>query len=232
MWNSALRLMRKESFLLLAFLLASSLMLASAFVTEEVLEGDATRLDWRIIRLFRDPADPSLPLGPAWLQEAMRDITSLGSTVVLSTIVIVVVLYLVLAGRRAAALLLLIAVMGGQIISTLGKLAIDRPRPELPDWAPRVVTASFPSGHAMLSAVTYLTLGALLARVEVRTTLRVYFVCVAILLTISVGVSRVYLGVHWPSDVLAGWAVGSAWALICWAVAIWLQRRGNVERPD
>jgi undecaprenyl-diphosphatase len=81
----------------------------------------------------------------------------------------------------------------------------------------------------MLSAVTYLTLGALLARVEANRRGKLYVVSVAILLTLLVGCSRLYLGVHYPTDVLAGWVVGSAWAILCWTVAAWLQRRGQVE---
>src|SRR5438105_1187835 len=221
MWSSIVQLVRKESVLLFVFFLISGLVLLFALITEEVLEGDTAALDRRIIHLFRDPADPSLPLGPPWLHEAMRDVTSLGSTVVLAAVLILVSLYLLLSNNRAAALLLFVAVVGGQIISTAIKWGIDRPRPDLPDWAPHVVTPSFPSGHAMLSTVTYLTIGALLARVEQRTMLRVYYVAVAIFLTVSVGISRVYLGVHWPTDVLAGWVVGSAWALACWAAGIW-----------
>jgi undecaprenyl-diphosphatase len=92
-----------------------------------------------------------------------------------------------------------------------------------------VSTLSFPSGHAMGSAVTYLTLGALLARTQPRRHIKIYVLTVAVLLTLMVGISRVYLGVHWPTDVLAGWCAGSAWALICWTVALWLQRRGGIE---
>jgi undecaprenyl-diphosphatase len=232
MWSSIVRLARKDAALLFIFFLVSGLVLVFALVTEEVLEGDTAALDRRIIQLFRDPANPSLPLGPPGLHEAMRDVTSLGSTVVLAGVLILVSLYLLLSNNRAAALLLFVAVVGGQIISTVVKWSIDRARPDVPDWAPHVASASFPSGHAMLSAVTYLTLGALLARIEEHAILRVYFVSVAMFLTISVGISRIYLGVHWPTDVLAGWAIGSAWALCCSAVAMWLQRRHALERPN
>jgi undecaprenyl-diphosphatase len=231
MLKSIAQLVRKELLLLILLLLISVLVLVFLGVADEVLEGDARNFDRWIIHLFRDPLDPTRPLGPSWLVEAMRDVTSLGSTVVLATLVILVVVYLLIVRKYAMALLVAAAVIGGQVMSTLVKLTIDRPRPDFPDWAPKVFTASFPSGHAMLSAVTYLTLGVLLARTQPTPTLRIYFVAVAILLTLSVGVSRVYLGVHWPTDVIAGWTVGSAWALICWAVALWLQRRGTVDKP-
>jgi undecaprenyl-diphosphatase len=226
-----LRYVRKEQVLLLLLLTASLLILFFGSIAEEVLEGHTAALDFRILQLFRNPADPSQPLGPPWLKEAMRDLTSLGSTVVLALVFLIVLTYLLFARKRAAALLFSIAVLGGQAASTLLKWAIERPRPGLPEWAPRVVTASFPSGHAMLSAVTFLTLGALLTRVEARPPLRVYFISVAVFLTVLVGISRIYLVVHWPTDVLAGWALGSAWALLCWTVAVWLQRRGSVEQP-
>jgi undecaprenyl-diphosphatase len=134
--------------------------------------------------------------------------------------------------RKAhAALFVVAAVGGGMLLSTLLKMGFDRPRPDLVPHGALVYTASFPSGHATLSAVVYLTLGALLARVQPRFVLKFYLLGLAIVLTVTVGVSRVYLGVHWPTDVLAGWALGAAWALFCWAAALWLQRRGQVEGP-
>jgi len=135
----------------------------------------------------------------------------------------------VLSRRRAAALLVLVAVAGGMLLSTLLKLGFERPRPDLVPHAVEVYTASFPSGHAMLSAVTWLTLGALLMRVEPRRRVKAFVLAMAVLTTLLVGASRIYLGVHWPTDVLAGWCIGAAWALICWLAALWLQRRGRVE---
>jgi undecaprenyl-diphosphatase len=115
------------------------------------------------------------------------------------------------------------------LLSTLLKLGFERPRPDLVPHAVVVYTASFPSGHAMLSAVTWLTLGALLMRVEPRRRVKAYVLALAVLTTLLVGASRIYLGVHWPTDVLAGWCIGAAWALMCWLAALWLQRRGRVE---
>jgi undecaprenyl-diphosphatase len=91
------------------------------------------------------------------------------------------------------------------------------------------MTASFPSGHSMLSAVVFLTLGGLLARYTIQKRLKVYVLALSILATLLVGCSRVYLGVHWPTDVLAGWTAGSSWALFCWLIALLLQKRGQVE---
>ncbi len=116
-------------------------------------------------------------------------------------------------------------------MSTLLKQLFSRPRPDLVPHESFVYTASFPSGHSMMAAVTYLTLGALLARVQPRRQVKAYLLVLAALVTLLVGISRVYLGVHWPTDVLAGWAAGAIWALLSWLVARWLQRRGQVE-PD
>ncbi len=172
--------------------------------------------DTEILLFFRTPGDPADPIGPVWLEEAMRDLTSLGSTSVLIFAVAVSIVYLLLAGRPSLAVFILVAVVGGQLLSSVLKLGIERPRPELVPHLAQVYTLSFPSGHAMLSAVTYLTLGSLLARAMPSRALKVYVMAVAVVATLLVGVSRVYLGVHWPSDVLAGWCAGSAWAMLCW----------------
>jgi undecaprenyl-diphosphatase len=222
---------RREFGWLLGIGLAAGLALAFGLLAEMVLGGGATALDRRILLLFRDPANPARGIGPAWLAEAMRDLTSLGSTLVLGIILLSVLGYLLMAGKRRAMLLVLVSVLGGQVLSTLLKMAFERPRPDLVPNAPQVFTASFPSAHAMLSAVTYLTLGALLMRLEIRRSLKAYVLSLAVVLTVVVGASRVYLGVHWPTDVLAGWCVGTAWAILCWTIALRLQRRGEVEPP-
>jgi undecaprenyl-diphosphatase len=199
-------------------------------IAGEVIEGDVTRFDRTLLLALRSAGDPSDPLGPRWFEEAARDVTGLGGTTILTFVTLAAIAYLLMTRKRHAALLVLAAVGGGMLMSTLLKLGFARPRPDLVPHGARVYTASFPSGHAMLSAVTYLTLGALLARVQPRRRIKAFFLGLAILLTIVIGMSRVYLGVHWPSDVLAGWSGGAAWAALCWFVALQLQRRGDVEQ--
>jgi undecaprenyl-diphosphatase len=148
--------------------------------------------------------------------------------VVLCFLLAATVGYLLLVRRRGTALLVVGSMLGGTVISFGLKLLFNRPRPDIPGGI-QVFTASFPSSHAMLSAVTFLTLGAIMTRVAAGARLKAYFMGLAVFLTVVVGLSRVYIGVHYATDVLAGWCVGSAWAVLCWIVALRLQRRGQVE---
>ena len=200
-------------------------------IAGEVVEGETTAWDRRLLLALRSAADPAMPWGPAWVQEMARDFTALGGVAVLTLMTLAVIGYLLLAGKRYAAVAVLVAVAGGLILSSLLKLGFDRARPELVPHGSFVYTTSFPSGHSMMAAVTYLTLGAMLARVEASLRMKIYLLSVAVFLTVLVGVSRVYLGVHWPTDVAAGWAGGAAWALACSLVMRRLQRRGQVEPP-
>lgn len=208
------------------------LVLASlvALLAGLVARGSTAALDRALLLGLRAPGDPTDPLGPAFVEEAMRDVTALGGHVVLTLVTLAVAFYLLLAGKRGAALLVIVAVGGGMLLSTGLKLVVDRARPDLVPHGQHVYTASFPSGHAMISASTYLTLGLLVARLSQRRRAKAFAVGMAVLVTLGVGVSRVYLGVHWPSDVLAGWTAGGAWAALVWVVALRLQDRGQVER--
>lgn len=196
-------------------------------MAEVARDAEPHAFDTEILLAFREPGNPAEPIGPAWVEEAVRDLTGLGSVSVLVFIVTAAIGFLLVTRRPAAALFVLFAIAGGQVLSSLLKLGIDRPRPDLVPHLTEVYTLSFPSGHAMLSAVTYLTLGALIARITPGRAASAYVLCVAILATFLVGASRVYLGVHWPSDVLAGWCAGAAWAMACWLVAQWALRRGS-----
>lgn len=201
-------------------------LLAFLELAEEVGEGEAERFDAVVLLALRTAGDPADPLGPRWVEIMFRDLTSLGSHAVLATFVLITAGFLLVNGRRAAALLVGLSVTGGMLLSAVLKWTYRRPRPDLVAPLAEVSTASFPSGHAMLAAVTYLTLGALLASVLPQRRLRVYVFAIACVLTVVVGASRVYLGVHWPTDVLAGWCAGAAWAMLCWVASERLQRRG------
>lgn len=200
-----------------------------AVLAGEVLEGDTGRLDRAILLALRNPGDLADPLGPTWFEEVMRDLTALGGTTVLALVTVGVIAYLLLVRRRATALLVAVSVLGATVLSGLLKWGFDRPRPDLVPHGVAVYSQSFPSSHAMLSAAIYLTLGALLARSQERVRVKAFLIGVAVLVTVLVGASRIYLGVHWPTDVLGGWAVGAAWASASWLVMLWLQRRGEVE---
>lgn len=188
-------------------------------LTGEVLEGETRAFDEGVLLMLRDPADPAMPRGPAWLTKMMVDITALGGVTVLTLLVTLVVVYLALRQKYRTALFVTASILGGWALSSAMKLGIARPRPEVVQHLVEVNDMSFPSGHAMLSAITYLTLGAMLSRLEERASLRYFFPLVAVVLTLIIGLSRIYLGVHYPTDVLGGWAAGMVWACGSWFVA-------------
>ena len=208
-----------------------ALVLAVAFclllfrgIAEEVGEGDTRVVDRTIMYALRTPGNAARPIGPDWLNIAAIDITSLGSVTVLSIIVLLVTGLFLSFRRWREALLLLLASGGGLILTNILKDVFQRDRPPAVLHAVRAINASFPSGHATLSATVFLTLGALIAHFAERRRVRVYALAAGVILSLLVGCSRVYLGVHWPTDVLAGWCVGSAWALLWWGAAIFWER--------
>lgn len=194
-----------------------------------VAGGGGRAFDEALLLVFRDPADLSVPLGPAWLHETARDITALGSDGVVGLVLFAIAGQSLLAGRRRAAVLAAVAVGGGLLLASLLKGSIDRPRPALVPHLTEVFTTSFPSSHAMMSAVAYFTLGALLTRVRPGGPAPAYVMTSAAAVVFLVGVSRVYLGVHWPTDVMAGWSAGTAWAALCWAGFSWRGRAADAE---
>jgi undecaprenyl-diphosphatase len=233
-WQRLWRGSRPEAWLLCSAFAIAGLLLAFGLIAAEVIEGEPLAVDRAILLLFRDRVHGAAPLGPAWLQSAARDVTALGSHTVIGIVVFTVAGYFVLARQRASAWLVLGAVIGGVVLNNLLKTGFDRPRPDSVSHAVQVFTPSFPSGHATLSAITYLTVGALLARLHPCHKMPSFFMLIALAVTALVGISRIYLGVHYPTDVLAGWCLGSAWALVCWSLATWLegrQRSRPAEQP-
>lgn len=188
-------------------------------LTSEMLEGETRTFDESILFFLRQPDDLSIPIGPGWLTHVVDDITSLGGTKVLLLITALTIIYLLIVRQRSVGVFVSLSVVGGWAISTILKIGIARPRPEIVPHLISVNDLSFPSGHAMVSTVTYLTLGALLSRIQTTRAARVYFIAVAVFLSVIIGLSRIYLGVHYPTDVLGGWCAGASWAMFCWILA-------------
>jgi undecaprenyl-diphosphatase len=216
---------QKEIAPLVLLLVAAALIVGFAKIAGELAQGDLHGFDRALLLSLRQPGDPAKPLGPLWLQVAARDVTSLGSPAVLTILTVAALGFLALKRQWSDAAFVLLSICGGTAVSSALKGFVQRARPDFAAEVAQTQTYSFPSGHAFLSAVTFLTLGALLARVQREPGLKAYMLGVAIALTIVVGLSRLYLGVHWPTDVLAGWCAGAAWAILCWSAADRLQRR-------
>jgi undecaprenyl-diphosphatase len=175
---------------------------------------------------------------PEFWQEVGRDITGLGGTATITLLVSAVVGFLCIGERWRAALFVVVSVLGGLAISLILKELYERPRPDMFEHRSHVHTPSFPSGHSTNSAIAYFTMAVLLAKLVDRPLLKGYIFFVGLLVPVLVGISRVFVGVHWPTDVIAGWTIGLAWGLLVWAAATWLQRSGRMEqdtavdRPD
>jgi undecaprenyl-diphosphatase len=198
----------------------------------KIRKGGTDEIDSQILRALRKPDDPAVPIGPSWLPEVARDITALGSGADLTLVSATLVGYLCLNRRFRAAGFLIASVGSGLLLCRLLKDFFVRRRPTAVKPLTHFDPESFPSGHSMGSAVVYLTLGGLISRQFGGWVTKVYLLSVALLTTLLVGMSRLYLGVHYPSDVLAGWAAGSLWSGACAQAARWLQRQGAVEPPE
>lgn len=218
-WLRWRKLERKEITWLLVGLGVCLLLFVFLRLASEVLEGDTQTLDTKILVALRNAADPSKTIGPTWVEFAMMDLTALGGPTVLGLVVFAVVGFLALQTRYRTALVVLFTAATGEIANYAMKSAFMRPRPTIVPHLRDVVSTSFPSGHAMESAIIYLTLGAMLMRVAERRLTKVYVLAMAGVLTFLVGISRVFLGVHYPSDVIGGWIIGFVWASICWLAA-------------
>ena len=218
---------RNELGAVAALLVLAGGALAFLDLSEDVAEGDTTAFDLAVLKALRLPGDPNSLVGPRWLHLAAVDVTALGSVTVLGLIVTLAVAFLASLKRWSEALLVLVGAGGGVAISQGLKQLFGRARPDLAYRAVEAANPSFPSGHAMLSAVVFLTLGALAARFSDLRRIKALALGAAVLLSLLVGASRIYLGVHWTSDVLAGWSLGAAWAMACWMAAWWWERRSG-----
>lgn len=204
---------------------------AFAWVAEEVGEDEHQHLEERLMVAMRDPANPAEPAGPAWVKQVAIDVSALGGATVIVLLTLLVCGHLLLRGRWRRVLILVFTVAGGHLLSHTLKNVYGRERPDVVPHLAHVDSASFPSGHSLSSSVVYLTIGALLAQAAPRRREKAYLICLAFGLTFSIGLSRVFLGVHYPSDVLAGWSAGAAWALVCWLIASHFHGEGKPE-PD
>jgi len=224
----ALALARSEIAVLAALLVIAFGVMTFADVADDMAEADGQAFDHSVLMAMRPYADdPGRPWGPWWLKEAADDITSLGGISVLGLFATIAVVFLVIQRKRLSAVLLLVGLAGGVMLSEGLKSVFERERPPSAYQAVETINASFPSGHALLSAVFYLTLGVMLTRAFPQRRFKVFVMGVAVLMTLLVGVTRIYLAAHWASDVFAGWSVGAAWAMLLWLFAYAVDRRQN-----
>jgi len=196
----------------------------AAFITS----GHSFAFDTRLVLLFRDPANPAVPIGPSWFQEAVRDMTALGSFVGLFFMTTTATLALWLCGYRHLAVGLVVSLLAALLVSSGLKMAIGRERPDIVAHAALTFTASFPSGHAFLSAVTLLSIAGFVGLASRRDDIKRLCILLAWAMIVLIGLSRIYLGVHWPTDVIGGWCLGVAWSSI--AIA-WLGRKMVASDP-
>lgn len=232
MWTNLRTRLAREQRLLAMFMLIAGFVWAFVKLAGEMVEGETLGVDRAITLLFRQPGNPAVPIGPGWLRDGMIDLTALGSVAVLTLVSVMAVLALLVRRRWRLALMMAAATGGGAIASTVLKGLFARPRPEIVPHLVEVNTLSFPSGHATNSAIVYLTIALVLARNFQDRATRVFILVSAVALVMAIGLTRVFLGVHYPTDVLAGWLVGAAWALAMGAITARLQVRNKVEPPE
>ena len=194
-------------------------------IADEVREAETRTFDEAVLEAIGGRYEG---IGGFW-KEAGRDITAMGGSTVITLMVTFVVVYLFLHGQWKGSLFVLVSVLGGLAISLWLKGQYDRPRPDLFLHQSHTMTPSFPSGHSANSAVAYLAMAILLAKLVKSPAMKAYIFGVGLLIPALVGLSRVFLAVHWPTDVLAGWLIGLSWGLFVWGVATFLQRKGGIE---
>jgi undecaprenyl-diphosphatase len=194
-------------------------------LADEVFEQDTVAIDRGLLLWFRRADDPHIPIGPVWFREAALDATALGSPFILGLIALAAVGFLYFEGQKRVALFAVGALAGGAMVSLLLKQLFQRPRPEVVPHLREVVSTSFPSGHAMGAAVVFLTLAVIFVKAFRSRRAKAFCLGLGVFLALIVGASRVYVGVHYPTDVAGGWLAGTAWALATWAISQFLPTR-------
>ncbi len=194
-------------------------------LADEVMEKETRHFDEATLLAMREPGDTADPVGPPWLEEMARDLTALGGFTVLTGVTIIATGVALFSGKPRLGVAGILSVVAGGILMGVLKQGFNRPRPDLVEHATLVSNPSFPSGHSTMAALVWLTLGIVIARTQPRHRLRVFVIGISVCITLLVGISRVYLGVHWPTDVFAGWTLGGAWAILFWLVAMKVDRR-------
>jgi len=190
-----------------------------------VISGSTDYFDVQVLRLLRTTGNLARPIGPKWLFEIMRDITSLGGATIVFLITFIVIVYFFLQKQYSMLFLVFAAVIGGGLIDLELKVIFSRIRPQVVPNLIQEISYGFPSGHSMMSTIIYLSLASLIARLQSRWRDKIYIISVAVFLSFMIGISRIYLGVHYPTDVFGGWSLGLAWAAFCWLVAWYISEK-------
>jgi undecaprenyl-diphosphatase len=228
-WRKLSRLERHEITWLLVGLAACILLLVFLMLASEVMEGDTLAIDTKIVRALRSAGDPSRPIGPAWMEGVLEDLTALGGPTVTWLVILSLTGYLLLQSSSRSALVVFVTAASGDLLNHAIKGVFSRARPTVVPHLRDAFSTSFPSGHSMESAIVYLTLAAMVMRIVDGRVTKAYCFGLTLLVTFLVGVSRVFLGVHYPTDVIGGWIIGLFWASLCWLAAQHYQVRA--ERP-
>jgi undecaprenyl-diphosphatase len=220
-WLGA-RLRALEARTLIAVMLIAAAVLAFLRLGDAVRAGRTLDMDRSIILALRDPAHPGQPRGSFWTRDILHDLTALGGVAVLTLTVVISTIFLWVNGRRRHAAILLGTVLAATVVGELIRTAYNRPRPHLMAYGDYFSESSFPSGHSNIATVVWMTLALIVASLERTRVGKATALMAGGFICLTAGAARVYFGVHWPSDVLGGWILGSGWALAAWiALGAW-----------